>query len=78
MTAAQILSDFPDEDGQPFPYGYYWYVVPGGFAAWGNGGQYLLVDPARQLVIVQIALPDTAGLDGSRLPDFLALVRELL
>jgi CubicO group peptidase (beta-lactamase class C family) len=77
MTTSQILSDFLDEDGQPIPYGYYWYVVPGGFAAWGNGGQYLLVDPARQLVIVQIALPDTAGLDGSTLPEFLALVSEL-
>jgi hypothetical protein len=29
-------------------------------------------------VIVQIALPDTAGLDGSTLPEFLALVNELL
>jgi len=78
MTTSHILSDFLDEDGRPIPYGYYWYAVPGGFAAWGNGGQYLLVDPARQLVIVQIALPDTAGLDGSTLPEFMALVRELL
>ncbi|HXD25806.1 MAG TPA: hypothetical protein VN609_07730, partial [Propionibacteriaceae bacterium] len=78
MTTSHILSDFLDEDGQPIPYGYYWYAVPGGVAAWGNGGQYLLVDPARQLVIVQIALPDTAGLDGSTLPEFMALVSELL
>lgn len=78
MTGAQIASEFNDENGQPIPYGYYWYAVPSGFAAWGNGGQYVLVDPARQLVIVQIALPDTAGLDGSTLPEFLDLVRELL
>jgi CubicO group peptidase (beta-lactamase class C family) len=78
MTTTQLTSDFLDHDGQPIPYGYYWYVVRGGFAAWGNGGQYVLVDPARQLVIVQIAMPDTAALDGSELPDFLDLVRELL
>jgi len=78
MTEARLASDFHDLDGQPIPYGFYWYVVPSGFAAWGNGGQYLFVDPARQMVIVQIALPDTAGLDGSTLAEFLDLVRELL
>jgi len=78
MTEARLASDFRDHDGKSIPYGDYWYVVPTGFAAWGNGGQYLLVDPPRQMVIVQIALPDTAGLDGSTLPEFLELVRELL
>jgi len=78
MTRTQIQSDFLDASGQPIPYGYYWYVLPTGYAAWGNGGQYLLVDPAQRLVIVHIALPDTAGLDGSELNDFVELVHELL
>ncbi|HWZ92208.1 MAG TPA: serine hydrolase [Polyangiaceae bacterium] len=78
MTQSQIQSDFHDANGLPIPYGYYWYVLPNGFAAWGNGGQYLLVDPAKQLVIVHIALPDTAGLDGSQLNQFVELVHELL
>lgn len=78
MTETQIQSDFHDASGEPVPYGYYWYVLPTGYVAWGNGGQYLLVDPEKQLVIVHIALPDTAGLDGSELNDFVELVHELL
>jgi CubicO group peptidase (beta-lactamase class C family) len=78
MTQMQIQSDFHDANGQPIPYGYYWYVLPNGSAAWGNGGQYLLVDPAKQLVIAHIALPDTAELDGSELTEFVALVHDLL
>lgn len=78
MTETQLASDFHDQQGHAIPYGFYWYVVPSGFVAWGNGGQYLLVDPARQMVIVQFALPDTAGLDGSTVAEFLELVHELL
>ena len=78
MTQMQIQSDFLDINGQPIPYGYYWYVSPNGSAAWGNGGQYLLVDPEKQLVIAHIALPDTANLDGSELTQFVALVHDLL
>jgi CubicO group peptidase (beta-lactamase class C family) len=78
MTAAHIDSDFRDSKGTPLPYGYYWYALPSGFAAWGNGGQYLLVDPVQRLVLVHIALPDTAGMDGSQLSEFVELVHDLL
>ena len=77
-TAAHVDSDVARPEGGTYPYGYYWWVVPGvGFAASGHGGQFVLVVPARRMVLVQIALPD-ADLNGSSLPEFLALVRPLL
>ena len=62
-----------------YPYGYYFWIVPGiGVAAWGHGGQFILIVPERHMVIVQIALPDTDDLPGSTLNDFLELVTPLL
>jgi CubicO group peptidase (beta-lactamase class C family) len=61
-----------------FGYGYYWWVVPGvGYTAWGHGGQFVLVVPARNMVLVQTAFPDT-DLPDSDLKSFLELVRPLL
>jgi len=77
-TSPQVDSTDRDHAGRTLPYGFYWWVVPDvGFAAAGHGGQYLLVQPARRLLLVQIALPD-ADLHGSALPDFLDLVAPLL
>ncbi len=78
MTRAHVTSDELDAGGMPYLYGYYWWITGGGFAAWGNGGQFVVIEPDRRLVIVHIALPDTSGMDGSRLDDFLALVRPIL
>lgn len=44
---------------------------------WGHGGQFVLVVPSRNMVLVQTAFPDT-DLPDSELPDFLALVEPLL
>jgi CubicO group peptidase (beta-lactamase class C family) len=59
-------------------YGYYFWVLPDydAFAAWGHGGQYLLVVPDQDLVLVQVALPDS-DLHGGQLEDFVALTRPL-
>lgn len=48
-TATQV-----DIEGQPVGYGYQWWVhEPFGFAmALGYGGQFVLVDPAHELVVV--------------------------
>jgi CubicO group peptidase (beta-lactamase class C family) len=52
---------------QPVPgryaYGYYWWVIDelGGFTANGHGGQYVLVVPPKDLVVVMTAEPDTDG-----------------
>ena len=76
-TSEQVLSDSEYHDGV-FPYGYYWWIVPGvGFSAWGHGGQYVLVVPSRNLVLVQTAFPDTDFSD-SDLSSFLQLVQPLL
>jgi CubicO group peptidase (beta-lactamase class C family) len=61
-----------------FGYGYYFWVVPDvGVAAWGHGGQFVLVVPQKNMVLVHVALPD-ADLQGSQLSDFVELVRPLL
>ncbi len=78
MTRAQATSDTHDANGDLYPYGYYWWITPDGFAAWGNGGQFVVVEPAKRLMFVHIALPDTSGMDGSKLGDFLALIKPLL
>lgn len=78
MTAAQVTSDVNDSSEEPFRYGFYWWIVPGGASAWGNGGQFVMVVPDRHMVLVHIALPDTADMDGSRLRDFVDLVAPLL
>jgi CubicO group peptidase (beta-lactamase class C family) len=66
------------QEAPDFGYGYYWWVVPGvGYSAWGHGGQFVLVVPARKLVLVQTAFPDT-DLPDSDLSSFLDLVRPLL
>ncbi len=78
MTSKQATSDTLDGSGVPLPYGFYWWITPNGAAAWGNGGQYLVLVPSKRMLLAHIALPDTSGLDGSRLIDFLDLAREVL
>ena len=78
MTSAQTTSSTKASDGSFFDYGYYWWMVPNGACAWGHGGQYVLLQPARRMVIVHIALPDTVDMEGSHLRDFLDLVAPLL
>jgi CubicO group peptidase (beta-lactamase class C family) len=72
-TARQTESDLEE-----FGYGYYWWTVPelAGFSAWGHGGQFALAIPSKRLLLVQVSRPD-GELDGSRLADFVDLVRPL-
>jgi hypothetical protein len=46
---------------------------------WGHGGQFVLVVAEKQLVLVQVAMPDTSGddLHGGELEEFIALTRPL-
>lgn len=67
------------EDG--FGYGYYWWLAPGvgAVAAWGHGGQHIVVIPAERLVLVLTALPDTNDQRlGNGLAPFLSVVEPLL
>jgi CubicO group peptidase (beta-lactamase class C family) len=60
-----------------YGYGYYFWIVPNvGVAAWGHGGQFVLVVPQKNMVLVHVALPDTSV--GPKLSDFVELVRPLL
>jgi CubicO group peptidase (beta-lactamase class C family) len=76
-TTTHVDSDVEFAGGM-LGYGYYFWIVPGiGYSAWGHGGQFVLVVPNQDLVLVQTAFPDT-HLPDSDLPDFLELVRPLL
>ena len=65
----------------PRSYGYYFWIptTPVSFAFWGHGGQFVLVVPGKNLVLVQVALPDTSGddLHGGMPEDFIGLTRPL-
>jgi len=77
-TTEQVLSDEKNPAGGFFPYGYYWWIVPDvGFVAWGHGGQFILVVPARSMVLVQTAYP-YASVGDDDLGSFVHLVRALL
>lgn len=75
-TAAHV-----DPDLHGLGFGYQWWTTErvGGFFAWGHGGQYLLVIPAQQLVVVFTAEPDTSS-DKVAIspPGFLELVDGIL
>lgn len=60
-------------------YGYYWWLVPEaqGFSTWGHGGQFAIVIPAKRLVMVLVSMPDSDGLHGGVLEDFVDLTRPL-
>jgi len=78
-TREQVTSEHRDRSGEPYPYGYYFWIVPGvGFACWGHGGQFVLVVPSERMVVVQISLPDTDDLQGSDLNDFLELIAPII
>ena len=73
-TSAQVPTDDPD-----FDYGYLWRTVDEvpGYAAWGAGGQFVLVVPSSSMVLVQISRPDTNLLPGSHLSEFVDITRPL-
>jgi len=57
-TQSQVDTDY-DTEPNIRNYGYYWWVLPDWQAveAWGHGGNYVLIVPARNLVIVMTSLP---------------------
>jgi CubicO group peptidase (beta-lactamase class C family) len=62
-------------------YGYYWWILPQweAFEAWGNGGNYILIVPGQQLVIVMTSMPYTDDdVVGTRPEQFHELVAPLI
>jgi len=57
-TATKAHVDFGDDRGyygtqeKDYGYGYQWWIMPHYFSAVGHGGQYIIVSPERNLVIV--------------------------
>jgi CubicO group peptidase (beta-lactamase class C family) len=77
-TRAHVETGEKNPLGGAFGYGYYWWVVPDvGFAAMGHGGQFILVVPERNMVLVQTAYP-YASVGDDDLASFVDLVRPLL
>lgn len=75
QEATAIHSETTYEDT---PYGYYWWVVPelDAYTAWGHGGNFIFVVPARQLVIVMTSFPYADDDDvGTTLEEFIPLTR---
>ena len=68
----------PQEQG--YQYGYFWWIVPQDqvVCAWGNGGQFLLIDRKRELLIVMTSLPSSSDKVGTHLKDLLPLYRTLI
>ncbi len=58
------------------PYGYYFWILPAfhGYAAIGHGGQFLLVVPDKQLVVVYTAWPYTSGDFFDQRNDLMSLI----
>jgi CubicO group peptidase (beta-lactamase class C family) len=77
-TAKLTTPDSPPDN--PLGYGYYFWVptTPTSYAFYGHGGQFVLVVPAKNLVAVQVALPDSSGeMHGADIMDFIELTRPL-
>ena len=57
-TSTLVTGDFNET-----PYGYYFWILPAfeGYTALGHGGQFLLVVPPKQLVVVYTAWPYTSS-----------------
>jgi CubicO group peptidase (beta-lactamase class C family) len=78
-TSAHVPSQDVGHERMDLSYGYYFWVLPNdeAFAAWGHGGQFVLVVPSERLVLVQIARPDSQDLNGGVLEDFYELMSPL-
>lgn len=79
-TQRQVDTPYQQEP-HVYQYGYYWWVLPRweAFTAWGHGGNFIFVVPARDMVIVMTSMPDVDDdTVGTKLDDFEELIRPLL
>ena len=60
------------------PYGYYFWILPAynAYAAMGHGGQFVLVAPEKQLVVVYTAWPYTSSRFWDRSDELISLIIE--
>jgi CubicO group peptidase (beta-lactamase class C family) len=62
--------------GPRYSYGYYFWIIPElkGYAALGHGGQFLLVVPEKQLVVVYTSWPYTSGMFFDNSHELMSLI----
>jgi CubicO group peptidase (beta-lactamase class C family) len=79
-TRRQVDTEYTTEP-HVYHYGYYWWVLPrwGAFTASGHGGNFILVSPAQEMVVIMTSMPDTDDdTVGTKLEDFERLISPLL
>lgn len=79
--ACRKQSDAGSDPGvRDFAYGYYFWIVPelGGYSTWGHGGNFMLVVPEAELVLVLTSMPDAGDDIGSELGDVVSLARMMV
>lgn len=77
-TKKQIEKDEPDT--REFEYGYYWWIIPElkAYTAWGHGGNFVVVIPDKQMVVVLTSMPYSGNAVGTHLTEFLPVLRILV
>lgn len=79
-TQKQVETDYRIEP-HVYYYGYYWWILPRwkAFTAWGHGGNFVFIVPAKQMVIVMTSMPDVDDdVVGTGLEQFEELISPLL
>lgn len=69
-----------DPTVRDFAYGFYFWIVPElrGYATWGHGGNFMLVVPEAELVLVLTSMPDAGSDIASELGDVVALAKMMV
>jgi len=79
-TSEQIATDY-NTDPHVYFYGFYWWVLPRwqAFSAWGAGGNYIFVMPAKNMIIVMTSMSDVDNETmNTNLMSFEELIKPLL
>lgn len=76
--ACREQSDTGNDPGtRDFAYGFYFWIVPEirAYSTWGHGGNFMLVVPEAELVLVLTSMPDAGNDIGSELRDVVSLAK---
>ena len=79
-TERQVVTPFTTEP-HVYYYGFYWWILPRwhAFSAWGAGGNYIFVVPAKRMVVVMTSMPDVDNeVMNANLMSFEELISPLL
>ncbi|MDH5547567.1 MAG: beta-lactamase family protein [Gammaproteobacteria bacterium] len=79
-TQKQIDKTDTNPDTRNFDYGYYWWLIPSlnAYTSWGHGGNFTVVVPDKNLVVVLTSYPYSGHDAGTVLGELLPLVEILV